>query len=545
MVKLFPKAGVLCGVLLLASAATAAAAPPAGLLPITGTFLDVAYDERMTYTNNVSASLTCDQWVDKVVSLHSLGVDTIIFQAVHDARWGSYYPSSLPFMKLWGGACPDVVDTILNATAANNMHTFLSCEYVHTEFDPVENSTIMDGRIQIMQELTAKYALRYTSFMGWYFSAEAYLEPYFPPEFFPYIEALSDSAKQLTPNALIFISPYGTRYAVNDETFVNQLKSLPVDIVAYQDEVGCVRDEFPVMRSASAFETLAAAHRAANRSILWANCESFTWERMPNNVTSPLIPAEFTRMMAQWLAVAKAGVAKVISFTMQGMFEAATAQHPWGGPNATYNAAQYMALFGGSSKQLLTTLQAINGSVAHEGIGAAVGTSCMPALGMDVADLSDGLCGPQTYESPLWNAYFAEPALPLIVTMQQTSAWSVRSAAVHVLRVPPIWFKDGMWYNPIARNFTSDMPSQVEFYVSSGASLSSPAHKCETADCVAASGVLIGTATAAVLSQTTYDFLTELFAVENATAVSGNTVTAVIRVSQPQFVVVDEVLVNF
>ncbi len=536
---------LVCGILCLSMLAVCRAAP-LGLLPITGTFLDVAYDERMTYTNNVSASLTCPQWVEKVAAFHSLGVDTIIFQAVHDARWGSYYPSDLPFMALWGGACPDVVGTVLSATSNLGMSTFLSCEYVHTEFDPVRNSTIMAGRLEIMKELTTKYALHHASFRGWYFSAEAYLEPYFPPEFFPYIETLSAAAKQLTPDGLIFISPYGTRYAVNDETFVNQLKSLPVDIVAYQDEVGCVRDEFPVLRSGNAFQTLAAAHRAANRSVIWANVESFTWERMPNNVTSPLIPAEFSRMMAQWLAVAQAGVAKVISFTMQGMFEQETAKPPWGGPNATYNARLYESLFrkeNGSSHQLLTVLRAINGSVSHQGIGASVVSSSVPAAGFDVADLSDGLCGPQSPYSSLWNAYFVEPELPLIVTIQRTMPWDVTNAAVHVLRVPPIWFKDGMWYNPIPRNFTSDMPAFADFYVSVTNSSSS---MCVDVECVASSALLIGSVADVPLAQTTYDFRTALFAVEKSgAAVPGNTVTAVVRVNRPSFVVLDEVLVNF
>ena len=516
-----------------------------GVMPITGTFLDVAYDERMKYTNKVSSSLTCSEWADKVDSLRRLGVDTIIFQAVHDARWGSYYPSKLPFMTSWSGACTDVVEAVLNATSQRGMHTFLSCEYVHTEFDPVDNSSIMEGRLQIMAELVSNYALRYasTSFQGWYFSSEAYIAPYFPQEFFPYIDTLSKAAKRMTPTAQIFVSPYGTRYGVNDETFVNQLKELPVDIVAYQDEVGCVRDELPVIRSEAAFQNLAAAHKAANRSVIWANVESFTWERMPNNVTSPLIPAEFTRMMAQWAAVSRANVAKVISFTMQGMFEEAAAARPWGGPNATYNAEQYEMLLNKSSLTIRTLLHAIDGSVLHEGIGSLLTTSWSPIEGYGNASLTDGKCGPQMPYSSRWNAYFVEPALPLVITAQRSVPWNISSVALHVLKVPLVWFKDGNWYSPVSRNFSSEFPALVEYFATTGNS----SVTCDLT-CVRSQGSPIGSAQDIRLAQTAYDIRSALFPVElghSMSPIRGNTVVAIVHVDQPSLIMTDELIINF
>ncbi len=135
-------------------------------------------------------------------------------------------------------------------------------------------------------------------------------------QFIAYIATLSKQARILTPAAVLFMSPYGTRSAVNDSTFVGQLRTLDIDVIAYQDEVGCVRDEvggviricvcellagdytapvatapllmavpcvdhlpprpaphwqFPVLTVASAWRTLADAHAAAGgRPLLWA-----------------------------------------------------------------------------------------------------------------------------------------------------------------------------------------------------------------------------------------------------------------------------------
>ena len=522
--------------------------------PITGTFLDVAYDTRMTYTNNVSFGLSCSGWAEKMSSFKTFGVDTVIFQAVHDARWGSYYPSSLPFMSLWGGRCGDVVEAVLNATAILGMKVFLSCEYVHTEFDSVTNDTIMKGRLQIMKELVDKYVHRYqsTSFRGWYFSSEAFIAPYFDTKFLNYIGILSAQARSLTPKAQIFISPFGTRHAVNDSTFVNQLAHLPVDIVAYQDEVGCVRDEFPVVRSAEAFARLAAAHDAANRSLLWANVESFTWEGHPNNVTSPLIPAEFSRLQSQLMWVHQAKVHKVITFTAQGMYESPTAHHPWGGANATLNYNLYQDFRSGRNAKLQAMAQAMLGSLTHEGIGASVSSTPLPSPTFSRANLTDGLFGPQQPFDGRWAAFLGDiPVLWLVKHPGANGTWLLRNVGVHFLRVPPVWFTDGNWNFPQNRNITSDIPARVEFYTGDAAVL----QHCFTKPtpslargCLETSASFIGVATRQPLYQTSYDIRSELLSVTLDTPIQ---VHSVVAIAIPQFeatepaIITDEFIVNY
>lgn len=202
-----------------------------------------------------------------------MGVDLLIFQAVHDARWGAYYPSQLPFAAPWNGSCADVVGAVLAGADAVGSRVLLSCEFVHDESDSVTDPSVMAGRLAIMEELATGWVPQHPSFLGWYFSSEAYIAPYFqnsvghlhrallssilqhatmhsmvplPLQFIAYISTLSARARQLTPAALLFSSPYGTRSAINDDKFVAQLRSLDLDVLAYQDEVGCVRDEVRV-----------------------------------------------------------------------------------------------------------------------------------------------------------------------------------------------------------------------------------------------------------------------------------------------------------
>jgi hypothetical protein len=147
------------------------------LLPLSGTWLDVAYDGRLKYANNATLAFSCAAWGTKVREMYDLGVRLIIFQAVHDARFGAYYSSSLPFMRPWPGECADVVDTVMSAAdGLPGLRVLLSAEYYGTEADPVDNATVMLGRLAIMGELAATHVPRHApSFLGWYFSAEAYV----------------------------------------------------------------------------------------------------------------------------------------------------------------------------------------------------------------------------------------------------------------------------------------------------------------------------------------------------------------------------------
>ena len=98
-------------------------------------------------------------------------------------------------------------------------------------------------------------------------------------------------ARLLTPKARILIAPYGIRGVADDQEYRDQLRRMDVDIIAYQDGVGC--------HHASAFDTpwmysrLARIHQDVPNIELWADMETFSLER------GSLTPALFPRIQAQ------------------------------------------------------------------------------------------------------------------------------------------------------------------------------------------------------------------------------------------------------
>jgi hypothetical protein len=463
---------------------------------ITGTFLDVAYDPRLTYTNAVGHNLSCAEWQLKIFQMYNFGIRKIIFQAVHDDRWGAYYNSSLSFMKPWTGRCPDVVKAVMEAAdALEDLKIFLSCEYYKNEFDTVTNPAAMKGRLEIMSELVQKgYAAR-PSFEGWYFSSEAYITPYFQESFFTYVETLKNLSDALTPDAKVFISPYGTRYAVNDDKFVAQLKRLPVDFVAYQDEVGCVRDEWPEVQADAAFRTLAAAHARAGRSTLWANVESFTWQDWPNNDTSPLIPAEWQRIAAQVTHRSMVpGIERVITFTAQGLYEEPRALHPWGGPNNTDLFRHYESLFSAHAAtaykvcrtEVMALSQSYRGQMNHSALGATaevkVAGLSAPAAPYNVASLTDGSFGSlTTNDTAQWlgfnlsalllqgspRASSAEALVEVNITFPSDAPLNdtIHFLGLRLLKVSKRHFVDGAGLQPVERRIFSLTESTAPLFL--------------------------------------------------------------------------------
>ena len=465
----------------------AASGTPSGaaLENIQGSFLDVAYDGRLKYANPASKSFSCADWGVKLREWHALGIRLVIFQAVHDSRFGAFYTSALPFMAPWPGACADVVEAVLAAAdGLPGMRVLLSAEYTGTEADPVTNATVMAGRLAIMAELAATHVPRHApSFGGWYFSAEAYLTPYFVDDFWGYIGNLTTAARRATPGALILISPYNTRDAVADATFVAQLQrlgALGVDVIAYQDEVGCVRDELPLATVCGAWRTLREAHDLAGPGApaLWANVESFTWEGLPNNVTSALIPAPLPRLLAQLRCAAAARVDRVITFTVQAQYEVAGSPAPWGPPSgdAVRLRAEYVdALFAPHSPAAALRAAAIaQGAVAHAGVGARVSAVAPPPLppggggGGGLPDaLADGVTGA---EDPYATSYVAFPladgaggcgrAVELVLALAAPTCF--RALGLHALQVPASWWASG--HTRVARNLSAALPAGAAFF---------------------------------------------------------------------------------
>ena len=83
-----------------------------------------------------------------------------------------------------------------------------------------------------------------------------------------------------------------TNHVKTDEKFVEQLKNLDVDFVAYQDEVGVKKTTED--KTAAFYAALKKAHDKADRSKLWADVEVFTFEGAVYK--SALLPANIERL---------------------------------------------------------------------------------------------------------------------------------------------------------------------------------------------------------------------------------------------------------
>jgi hypothetical protein len=424
-----------------------------------GTFIDVAYDRRLMYANELTWTMDCPKWEELAADWGVLGVTDIIFQAVHDARWGAYYPSTLPFLAPWNGTCLDVVGSVIRgAERRGAVKIWLSCEFVGTESDSITDPTIMAKRIKILGELSGLYG-KSAAFGGWYFGSEAFINPYFSKDFLAYITTLSSVARALNPYAPILTSPFGTRNAVNDPTFVAQLKAIDVDIIAYQDEVGCVRDEYPIAQVEEAWKTLAAAHAAAGRPRLWANIESFTWEGPPNNVTSPLVPAAFPRILSQVAAAQRAGITDLITFTLEGLYRFSGDGLPWASPYAGDLGSAYFLQpmnYGPTARQATLNL-----TMTSTLIGAEYTTSpCTP--GFCSGDLTDGLTGPADPFDPRWLGLSCTAGAPAPFVKVNTINSSGGFLFIQALQVPPTWYLDGNANKPKPRNVTAMMPRSLK-----------------------------------------------------------------------------------
>ena len=171
-----------------------------------------------------------------------------------------------------------------------------------------------------MEELAGLYKNK-QAFYGWYLPVEDCLCPILPEHSVQSVNALVKRAHQLTPGKKTLISPYGIGLSdFNNPNFYKQLKKLHVDIIAYQDEVGCVRDKFPIPRLKLNWKRVRAIHNKLNIEM-WANCETFTWEKDPNSRESALIPANYSRLLSQQVAASEGGVDNIISFMFQGIIE--------------------------------------------------------------------------------------------------------------------------------------------------------------------------------------------------------------------------------
>lgn len=288
--------------------------------PITGSWINLAYkDVRNKYTNPRNFDNTDpDLWEAKVRELSDMGIEYLVFMEVAN-EGKAYYPSRL--MPWWYDRHKkSPVEAILDEAAKHHIKVFMSTGWAKSQDDNLLDPAIRERQLLIMEELASLFK-GHKAFYGWYLPVEDCLCPILAEHAVQSVNTLTMKAKSLTPDKKILISPYGIGLSDFDNPeYEKQLAKLKVDIIAYQDEVGCVRERFPLPRLKRNWQRLRDIHNRLNIEM-WANCETFTWEEGTNDRTSALIPAAYPRLLSQQVAASAGGVDRIISFMYCGIVE--------------------------------------------------------------------------------------------------------------------------------------------------------------------------------------------------------------------------------
>ena len=317
------------------------------VLPVTGTFINLPYqDVRNKYTNPQFIDHTDPQlWAAKVEEMHKMGMEYLVFMSVANEQC-AYYPSKLMdwHYPSWRQS---PVDAIMDAAAEYGMKVFMSTGWAKDQDDNLRDPKIKGRQIEMMTELAGLYG-DHPAMYGWYLPVEDCFGPVLTDYAVEAVNALTARARELTPSAKIMISPYGIFNSnFDDPRYEQQIARLTVDIIAYQDEIGCVRETYPLTRLRENWKKLRAIHDKTGIQM-WANCESFAWEKGTNDRSSALIPAPYSRLLSQQAAATAGGAEKIISFMFCGIFEDPSSPYQLGQPHWSGEAwKDYMSWLGG------------------------------------------------------------------------------------------------------------------------------------------------------------------------------------------------------
>ncbi|MBQ0091836.1 MAG: DUF4434 domain-containing protein [Clostridiales bacterium] len=288
--------------------------------PITGTWFEFWHHNipEGKYWNPIVRGFSAEQWEAKVDEIASVGMKYIVLMDTgiqYPDHAEAYYPTDIyPFADM---ACKAPIEALLSAADRNGIKVFMSCGFYGLWTDTLGNMTspeVTARAFKAMDELWALYG-KHPSFYGWYFPDETCIAGHFLPAFIDYVNKYSAHAHEIAPNTKTLIAPYGTNILVADDEYVEQLKALDVDVIAYQDEIG-VRKSKPEDTKAY-YKALRAAHDKAGKAKLWADMEVFEFEG--DVYRSALCPATMERVERQIESIAEY-VDEILCYQYQGMF---------------------------------------------------------------------------------------------------------------------------------------------------------------------------------------------------------------------------------
>ena len=284
--------------------------------PITGTFFEFDHHSRAEgkYYNEDMWSFSEKQWRAKVRETAEIGMDTLVLMASALYNEAYYHGGELPYPKHL--ACPNCLEVLLDEADKTGQRIFLSTGFYGDWTQPTVNTTdpaIINRSVRAMNILSEQFG-HHPCIEGWYMPDEWEITGHLDDRFIQYINTISAEARRLNPKNKTMIAPYGTRLTQPDDSYVKQLESLDLDIIAYQDEVGVQKTS--VAQEAAYYEALYNAHQKAGRATIWADMEVFRFEG--EVYKTALLPAAWERVHAQMDAISPF-VEKIIIYAYQGM----------------------------------------------------------------------------------------------------------------------------------------------------------------------------------------------------------------------------------
>ncbi len=262
--------------------------------------------------NPSCARFTAAQWDAKIKEIADAGLEYLVLMATA-VYYRAFYKTDI--YPKWELGCADPLEAVLSAADKYKIKFFIGGGfYGDWESDQIITDPVGEKkRLRSLEEIARIYG-HHSSFYGWYWPDEAFINPRYTPEFIRYVDINSRLARQLKPNAKIMIAPYGTRFAIPDDEYVRQLDTMDIDIVAYQDEVGVRKSK--VTEIPAFFEGLRKAHDRSQKAKIWADVEIFEFEK--EVYKSALMPAAFDRVVRQLEAVSP-WVDQILIYQYQGM----------------------------------------------------------------------------------------------------------------------------------------------------------------------------------------------------------------------------------
>ena len=225
-----------------------------------------------------------EQWEQSVKEVADIGMQYLVLLATVEGGKAFFDTPLAP--KAQELAYGEPIDALLSAADKYGVKFFVSTGFYGgwlTETS-LTNPEIVRGRFQLMEQVTARIG-HHKSFYGWYLPDEPGINPYYTDEFIKSVNMYSREGRRLVPQSKILIAPYGTRLAVSDDAYVKQLEQLDVDIIAYQDEVGCER--MTPEASVQAYEKLRRAQQGPATGAV-GRCGSVRLGRTSESAQQPV-----------------------------------------------------------------------------------------------------------------------------------------------------------------------------------------------------------------------------------------------------------------